>query len=63
MAHYYKLLEYNSYQMEITLEGEPQGEESFFFEPIPNKILEDKEIKEILTKWYKYHNVGDSSKL
>lgn len=49
--------------MEITLEGEPQGEESFFFEPIPNKILEDKEIKEILTKWYKYHNVGDSSKL
>lgn len=37
--------------MEINIEGGEQVEESFFFEPIPNKILEDKESKEILTKW------------
>jgi hypothetical protein len=27
-------------------------EESFFFEPVVNKLLEDKEFKEILMKWY-----------
>ena len=37
--------------MEITVEGNEPGRESYFFEPVPNKLLEEKEAKEILTKW------------
>ena len=37
--------------MQINI-GEPgPAEENFFFEPIANKLIEDKETKEILSKW------------
>ena len=38
-------------------------QENFFFEPIPNKLLEEKEYKEITTKWYLFPYAGDSSLL
>lgn len=46
--------------MQINIEGSESIEESFFFEAIPNKIMEDKETKEILSKWYITLNPGVS---
>lgn len=37
--------------MHLNIENGEAVEESFFFEPIPNKVLEEKEVKEIFTKW------------
>lgn len=37
--------------MQINIEGAESIEESYFFEPTPNKLLEEKETKEVLTKW------------
>jgi hypothetical protein len=37
--------------MQINIEGGEAGEESYFFEPTANKLLEEKETKEVLTKW------------
>jgi hypothetical protein len=37
--------------MEISVEGSEVAQESYFFEPVANKWLEEKETKEILTKW------------
>jgi hypothetical protein len=37
--------------MQINIEGGDSGEESYFFEAVPNKMLEEKETKEILAKW------------
>jgi hypothetical protein len=37
--------------MQINIEGNDPVEESFFFEAVPNKVMDDKETKEILTKW------------
>jgi len=37
--------------MQINIGEEQPSEESFFFEPLPLKLLEDKEGKEMLAKW------------
>ena len=44
----------------ITDSSEQQVEENFFFEPIPNKLLDEKEYKEIMTKWYPSSYLGAS---
>ena len=38
--------------MQINIAEGAETEENFFFEAIPNKLMEDKETKEILSKWY-----------
>lgn len=37
--------------MQINIEGSESVEESFFFEAVPNKFMQEKDTKEILTKW------------
>ena len=41
--------------MQINIEEGQSAQESFFFEPIPNKALEEKSLKELLMKWYVAH--------
>lgn len=36
--------------IEVT-SSDQQIEENYFFEAVPNKLVEDKEYKEMLTKW------------
>ena len=38
--------------MKINIAESGPTEENFFFEPITNKLMEDKETKEIISKWY-----------
>lgn len=37
--------------MQINIGETEPAEESFFFEPLPLKLLDDKEGKEMLAKW------------